>query len=249
MRKTILITGASSGLGEEMARQFAALGRNLALCARRTERLDALKQELEARHPGVRVSLKALDVNQYDDVFRVFREFEQEFGGLDRVIINAGIGKGQPIGTGYFWANRQTAETNFVAALAQCEAAVEIFRKQNHGHLVMISSVSAMRGFRGNITTYAATKAGVASLAEGIRADLMRKTPIKVTTLFPGYIRSEINEKVKNTPFMVDTATGCRAMVKAIESEVAEASVPRWPWMLIAFLMRNLPLGMVMRLG
>jgi short-subunit dehydrogenase len=249
MRKTILITGASSGLGEGMARQFAALGRNLALCARRTERLDALKKELEASHPGIRISVKPLDVNQYDDVFKVFHEFEQEFGGLDRVIVNAGIGKGQPIGTGYFWANRQTAETNFVAALAQCEAAVEIFRKQNHGHLVMISSVSAMRGFRGNITTYAATKAGVASLAEGIRADLMTRTPIKVTTLYPGYIRSEINEKVKHTPFMVDTETGCRSMVKAIEKEVAEASVPAWPWVLISFLMRNLPLKLVMKLG
>lgn len=249
MRKTILITGASSGLGEEMARQFAALGRDLALCARRTERLDKLKQELASKHPGTRVSLKALDVNQYDDVFRVFREFAQEFGGLDRVIVNAGIGKGQPVGTGYFWANRQTAETNFIAALAQCEAAVEIFRKQNHGHLVMISSVSAMRGFRGNITTYAATKAAVAALAEGIRADLMFKTPIKVTTLYPGYIRSEINEKVKNTPFMVDTETGCRAMVKAIEREVTEACVPSWPWTFMAFLMRNLPLRMVARMG
>jgi short-subunit dehydrogenase len=248
MRKTILITGASSGLGEEMARQFAALGRNLALCARRTDRLQALKQEIESKYPEARVSIKALDVNQYDDVFRVFREFAAEFGGLDRVIVNAGIGKGQPIGTGYFWANRKTAETNFVAALAQCEAAVEIFRKQNRGHLVMVSSVSAMRGFRGNITTYAATKAGVASLAEGIRADLMR-TPIKVTTLYPGYIRSEINEKVRNTPFMVDTETGCRAMVKAIEKEVAEAFTPAWPWTLIGFLMRILPLKWVARMG
>jgi hypothetical protein len=248
MRKTILITGASSGLGDGMARQFAALGRNLALCARRTERLEALKQELASKHPGIKVSIKALDVNQYDDVFRVFREFEQEFGGLDRVIVNAGLGKGQPLGTGYFYANRQTAETNFVAALAQCEAALEIFRKQNRGHLVMISSVSAMRGMGRNLTTYAATKAGVAALAEGIRVDLLR-TPIKVTTLYPGYIRSEINEKVRNTPFMVDTETGCRAMVKAIEKEVAEAFVPPWPWVLMGFLMRNLPLRLVAKMS
>lgn len=248
MRKTILITGASSGLGEGMARLFAAMGRDLALCARRTDRLEALKNELTSRHAGIRVSVKALDVNQYDDVFKVFREFAQEFGGLDRVIVNAGMGKGQPLGTGYFYANRQTAETNFVAALAQCEAALEIFRKQSHGHLVMISSMSAMRGMPRNLTTYAATKAGVATLTEGIRADLMR-TPIKVTTLYPGYIRSEINAKVKNTPFMVDTETGCRALVKAIEKEVAEASVPTWPWAILGFLMRNLPLKVVAKMG
>src|SRR3546814_20690226 len=80
--------------------------------------------------------------------------------------------RSQPLGTGYFHANRKTAETNFVAALAQCEAAMEIFRAQNDGHLVVISSMSAMRGMPRNLTTYAATKAGVAALAEGIRADL-----------------------------------------------------------------------------
>src|SRR5882724_12201171 len=159
MRKTILITGASSGLGAGMAREFAKLGRDLALCARRTDRIEALRTELLAQHPGIRISIKPLDVNQYDDVFTVFREFAQELGGLDRIVVNAGIGKGKPIGTGYFWANRQTAETNFVAALAQCEAAVEIFRKQGHGHLVAIASVSAFRGMPGNVTTYAASKA------------------------------------------------------------------------------------------
>ncbi len=248
MRKTILITGASSGLGRGMAREFAKQGRNLALCARRTERLEELKAELLAAHPGIRVSIRALDVNQYDQVFEVFKAFREEFGGLDRVIVNAGIGKGQPIGTGYFHANRKTAETNFVAALAQCEAAVEIFRAQNAGHLVMISSISALRGMPRNLTTYAASKAAVASLAEGIRADLLR-TPITVSTIFPGYIRSEINEKVKNTPFMVDTETGCRALVVAIEREPAEASVPRWPWGPLGFLMKRLPLSAVSKMA
>jgi short-subunit dehydrogenase len=248
MRKNILITGASSGLGAGMAREFAKKGRDLALCARRTDRLEELQQELLALNPAIRVSIRELDVNDYERVFTVFREFAEEFGGLDRIIVNAGIGKGRPVGTGYFWANRQTAETNFVAALAQCEAAVEIFRQQQHGHLVMISSMSAMRGMPGNITTYAATKAGVAALTEGIRADLLR-TKIKVTTLYPGYIRSEINEKVKNTPFMIDTATGCRALVAAIEKGKVEACVPAWPWNLMGLAMRNLPLKLVARMG
>ncbi len=248
MRKTILITGASSGLGDGMARLFAAMNRNLALCARRTDRLDALKKELEARHPGIRISVKALDVNNHDQVFAVFREFAAEFGTLDRVIVNAGLGKGQPLGTGYFHANKQTAETNFVAALAQCEAALEIFRKQQHGHLVTISSMSAMRGMPRNLTTYAATKAGLAALSEGIRADLLGSA-IKVTTIYPGYIRSEINAKVKKAPFMVDTETGCRALVRAIENEPDKAYVPAWPWIVLGFLMRNLPLRMVARMG
>jgi short-subunit dehydrogenase len=247
MRKTILITGASSGLGAGMAREFARRGRDLALCARRVERLEQLKEELTSQNPGIRVVLRSLDVNDYEQVFEVFRAFHADLGSLDRIIVNAGLGKGQPLGTGYFYANRQTAETNFVAALAQCEAALEIFRKQNAGHLVTISSMSAMRGMPRNLTTYAATKAGLAALTEGIRADLIN-TPIKVSTIYPGYIRSEINEKVKNTPFMVDTETGCRALVKAIEKERPEAYVPAWPWTPIAFLMRRLPLRMVAKM-
>jgi len=247
MRKTILITGASSGLGAGMAREYAKMGRDLALCARRVERLEELKAELMRSNPGIRVSVRPIDVNNYEQVFEGFRAFQQDLGSLDRIIVNAGMGKGQPIGTGYFYANRQTAETNFVAALAQCEAAVEILRKQNAGHLVTISSMSAMRGRPKNQTTYAATKAGLAALTEGIRADLIN-TPIKVSTIYPGYIRSEINAKVKNTPFIVDTETGCRALVKAIEKERPEAYVPEWPWAPIGFLMRHLPLRIVAKM-
>lgn len=249
MNRTILITGASSGLGEGMAREFAARGDNLALCARRTERLDTLREELVGKHPHITVSVRALDVNNHDQIFEVFRAFQQEFGSLDRIVVNAGIGKGQPLGTGKFNANRQTAETNFVAALAQMEAAMEIFREQNRGHLVTVSSVTAVRGMPGNVTTYAATKVGLAALSEGLRVELAKaKSPIKVTTLYPGYIRTEINEKVKNTPFIVDAKTGCKAMVKAIESGKNECFVPGWPWAPIGFLMRRLPVSMLAKL-
>lgn len=247
LRKTILITGASSGLGRGMARELARLGRDLALCARRLDRLEALREELLAAHPGIRVLVRPLDVTRHEEVFETFRAFRRDLGSLDRVVVNAGLGKGQPIGTGWFRANRETAETNFVAALAQCEAAVEIFREQRAGHLVVVSSVSAVRGMRGNITTYAASKAAVAALAEGIRADLLR-TPIRVTTLFPGYIRSEMNEKLTHLPFVVDTETGSRAIVRAMEREPAAAYVPRWPWAPLCFLMRRLPLSLVARM-
>lgn len=244
MRKNILITGASSGLGEGMAREFAARGRNLALCARRTDRLEQLKGELEAKHPDIQIAVRALDVNEHERVFEVFRELDKELGGLDRVVVNAGMGKGASLGTGYFHANRQTAETNFVAALAQFEAALEIFREANAGHLVAISSVSAVRGMRGAVNCYSATKAGLATLAEGVRADLLR-SPIRVSTIYPGYIATAINEDIENAPFRVDLETGTRALVAAIEKEKPEAYVPWWPWTPIAFLLRRLPLPMV----
>ena len=240
---TILITGASAGLGAEMARQFAALGYDLALCARRTDRLD----ELAASLPSVRVSVKALDVNDHDAVFRVFEEFRAEFGSLEKVVVNAGLGKGQPLGTGRFDANLATAQTNFIGALAQTEAAARIFREQNFGQLVMISSVSALRGMPGNITTYAATKAAVAHLAEGFRADVMG-TPIKVTVLYPGYIVSEMSATSKTTPLVASTERGVRAMVDAIEKEKSSARVPSWPWVPIGFALEHLPLPLARKL-
>jgi short-subunit dehydrogenase len=246
-KKTILITGASSGLGEEMARQFADRGHDLALCARRTDRLEKLKVELEARHPGQRVEVRPLDVNDHDRVFEVFRGFRSDLGAIDRVIVNAGLGTGAPLGTGRFEANRETAMTNFVAALAQTEAAMEIFRDQGAGHLVMISSMSAMRGMPKTATTYAATKAGVAHLAEGLRAELMG-TAIKISVIYPGYIRSEMNEKVRNAPFIVPTDKGVQAMVEAIEKEKPRARVPSWPWAPLGVAMKYLPLPVVRRL-
>ena len=248
MRKNILITGASSGLGKGMAKEFAKQGCNLALCARHFELLEQLKSELEQINPNITISIKVLDVNDHEQVFSVFNAFKEELNGLDRVIINAGMGKGASIGTGYFNANKQTAQTNFVAALAQAEAAMEIFRAQNHGHLVTISSISAVRGFRRAMTVYAATKAAITSLSEGIRIDVMH-TPIKVSCVHPGFIRSEINEKVKTVPFIVDTETGCKALVKAINKEKANSFVPTWPWAFLHWVLRIAPLSTIRKMS
>lgn len=254
-RRRILITGASSGLGAEMARQFAAKGHDVALAARRRERLAGLEEEIRTANPAIRVASYDLDVNDHDQIFAVTKQVVADFDGLDRFIVNAGLGKGARIGSGKFYANRETAETNFVAAIAQCEAAMEQFYAQNSGHLVVISSISAMRGMPSSMTTYAATKAGIAHIAEGIRSDLGRLAEkgkshdIAVTTLFPGYIASEMNERVQQqVKFMVDTQTGVRSMVKAIDAEVAETAVPRWPWVPIGAVMKRAPLAIVRKI-
>jgi short-subunit dehydrogenase len=246
MRRNILISGASSGLGRGMALEFAARGRNLALCARRVELLEQLRDEIAGRYPAVRVAVRALDVNDHEQVFAVFRALREELGSLDRIIVNAGIGRGAAVGTGSFPALRQTAMTNFVAAIAQCDAAVEIFRAQQSGHLVTIASMTAIRGLPRSQTVYAATKAGLASLTEGIRAELLH-TPIRVSAIFPGYIDTPINAHVRHRPFVVDAATGCRALARAIERERARAYVPWWPWAALALLMRYMPLAWIAR--
>lgn len=243
--KVILITGASSGIGAMMARKFAYLGYDLAICARREERLTALKNQLEHEF-DVTVSVKTLDVSDYDQVFAVFSEFAQAFGKIDRIIVNAGVGDSRVIGHGRFEINRKTAEINFISALAQCEAGMQIFRKQNFGHLVVISSMSAVRGLPRHLTTYAAAKAGLAHLAEGIRADMYKeKLPIIVSTIYPGYIRTELNIGAKYLPFELEEDEGAEVIVKAIEAKVDEAFVPSWPWLPIGLGMKYLPLKLI----
>ena len=187
-------------------------------------------------------------MNDDAQVFDVFRAFRDDFGRLDRVIVNAGLGKGAPLGTGRYDANRETAMTNFVAAIAQAEAAMEIFRAQDAGHLVLVSSMSAMRGMPKSMTVYAATKAALSHLGEGLQYELLGK-PIKVTVLHCGYIASEMNEKVQQqVKFMVSTEDGVRSMVDAIEKEKAHAYVPPLPWTALAPVMKHAPLPLLKRL-
>jgi short-subunit dehydrogenase len=245
-RQKILITGASSGLGAGMARAFAAQGRDLALCARRTERLEELKDELAQRYPGSKVAIAALDVNDHDQVPVVFAELSEALGGIDRVIVNAGIGKGAKLGSGKLWANKATIETNLVAALVQIETTLEMFKAQGFGHLVLISSVLGSKGVPGVKAAYAASKAGVSSLGESLRAEYA-KGPITVSVMEPGYIESEMTAKSQSTMFMADNETGVKSLVAAIEREPGRAVVPWWPWGPLVQLLKVMPLSLANR--
>jgi short-subunit dehydrogenase len=240
IRQRILITGASSGLGAGMARAFAAKGRDLALCARRKDRLIELKAELAQRYPNICVAVAELDVNDHEKVPQVFAALAEEIGGLDRVIVNAGIGKGAALGGGKLWANKATIETNLVSALVQIETALEMFKRQGHGHLVLISSVLGNKGVAGVKASYAASKAGVSSLGESLRAEYARG-PIGVTVIEPGYIESEMTARTAKTMLMVDNATGVAKMVNAIEKEKGRAIVPGWPWIPLVAMLKALP--------
>ncbi|MGW4092747.1 SDR family oxidoreductase [Nocardia sp. NPDC004750] len=247
-RKRILITGASAGLGAAMARDFAAEGRDLALCARRLEALTQLRDELVASHPGITVAVRALDVDDHAAVPAVFGELRDELGGLDRVIVNAGIGKGALIGTGRADANLATTTTNFVSALAQAEAALEIFRAQRAGHLVLVASMSAVRGLPGKKAAYSASKAGLAALGEALSTELAR-SPIRVTTLLPGFIATDMAAKAGDARMVAPLDKGVAAMVAAIERERRRACVPGWPWRLIDLALPHLPDAVVARMS
>jgi len=231
-----------------MARIWAADGRDLALCARRLPALEKLRDELLTAHPDRTILVRELDVTDHVAVDRVFTEVAAELGGLDRVVANAGLLSRASVGAGNAENNRVVAETNFLGVLHQAEAALTLFRAAGAGHLVLVSSVAGLRGMGGRMNVYSATKAAVATLAEGIASDLWH-SPINVTAILPGYIETDMVAGVPQVKWMVDLKTGSEALVAAMEREPVRAYVPRRLWGVMSWPMRLLPLAIVRRMS
>ncbi|PLW68739.1 SDR family oxidoreductase [Pseudohalioglobus lutimaris] len=244
MSKSVFITGASRGLGEGLARQFAARGYKLALTARSLEDLERLQAELQGQ--ASQICIRALDVEEFDAVPVALRQCAEELGGLDIVIVNAGVAFSARIGEGNFEQMRKTIQVNLAAAMATSEAAVELFREQGQGQLVGITSVAALRGMRGQ-GAYSASKAGFSKYLEALRCETYSE-PITVTELAPGYIDTDLNRALSSRPFVVSAEKGTRIMADLIERRVSFRYVPPWPWTLVAKLIKLLPISMLRKM-
>jgi len=242
MARSIFITGASSGIGEGLAVEFARRGYAIAIAARRVERLDALA----ARLPGLGAAAVlplALDVTDFGSIDAALGRAASEFGRLDVVVVNAGVGYSLPVGRGKFDQARRTIDTDLTGAIATIEFALPRLRAQGGGQIVAITSVAGSRGmpFMG---AYSAAKAGLHRYVQALRAEVHHE-PIVVTELAPGYIDTDINSGVKSRPFVIPLPRGAAIMARMIERRVGHRYVPVWPWVLVAPLMRVLPAALL----
>ncbi len=242
--KSVFITGASSGLGRQMAIEFARRGYRLALTARRLDLLEALQLELQ-RQGAPAVFVAALDVTDEAAVTQVFADARAFLGSLDIVAANAGIGHNGRIGKLAFAKVRDTINTNITGFMATVDAAMQCFTAQGYGHLVGISSVAAFRGIPAG-GVYGASKAAVTAYLQALRAECYGG-PILVTTLSPGFIDTPINRGAKSRPFVIPVEQGGKLLVDLIEKRVECATVPRWPWALVARLIAILPTAVIAR--
>jgi short-subunit dehydrogenase len=243
--KSVFITGASSGLGRQMAIEFSRRGYRLALTARRLDALEALRAELQ-KDGAARVFVAALDVTDDVAVAKVFAEARAFLGSIDIVVANAGIGYHGSIGKLAFAKVRDTVNTNITGFMATVDAAMQCFREQGQGHLVGISSVAAFRGMPSG-GAYGASKAAVSTYLQALRAETYGSN-ILVTTLSPGYIDTPINRGAKSRPFVIPVEKGGKLLVDLIEQRVQRATVPRWPWAVLARLLAVLPTALIARL-
>jgi short-subunit dehydrogenase len=242
---TVFITGASSGIGRALAVELAGRGHDLFLTARRLDALEAVRADVAARSPQRRVELRVLDVTDVAAVAAAIDEAAAALGRLDIVVANAGIASSGAVGEGNVERGRLIVETNLVGTMATVDAAVALFRRQGGGQVVGIASVAGVRGLPGS-SSYSASKAGVAAYLEAVRAETWDE-PIAVTTIVPGYIDTPLNRGMRSRPFLIGVDTGARAIADLIERRVHHATVPRWPWTVLAPLLRVLPTAWVAR--
>lgn len=237
--KSILITGASDGIGKALALVMAKRGYNLALTARRLEKLQEIEQHVAQAYPNVKVVCAAYDVCAEQDVLALFQSFRAELGQLDIALINAGISYHGKLGDSPLEAHQNVFKTNVNGALVGVDAALRVFREQGYGHLVGTSSVAAYRGLPGG-AVYSASKAALSTLLEAVRIETRREN-IDVSVLHPGYIDTRINQSMASRPFLIEVERGAEIFADLIERKVKRSTVPRWPWALVAPVLKVLP--------
>lgn len=240
MQLRVFITGASSGIGEALARYYAAQGAQLGLVARRQEVLDELVSSLP--HPESHC-IYALDVTNTEALMSAAQDFIIRTGGADIVIAAAGVSQGTlteyqedlPVFHRIMQLNVCAMASTFTPFIP----VMKRFSQQRPCRLVGIASVAGIRGLPG-AEAYSASKAAVISYCESLRVEL-KKTGIKVVTIVPGYIdtpMTQVNEY--RMPFLMPVDRFAKSTFKTIEKGSSYCVIP-WQMGWVAKVLRILP--------
>ena len=192
MKRNIFITGASSGIGKVIAYAFGKNGDNLVLCARRLEKLEEIKKDIESKY-DVKVDIYKLDVTVYEEVVSVVKEAVNRNIHIDVLINNAGLALGLDKFQDYSISDMEIMlNTNVKGLLYVTREIIPNMISQNSGHIINIGSTAGMYSYA-NGAVYCATKVAVRFLSDGIRIDTIDKN-IKVTTIQPGIVETDFSE-------------------------------------------------------
>lgn len=247
MTMTVLITGASSGIGEGLAREYAQRGARLVLVARRLERLETLATQLRAA--GAEVSVHRGDVTVEGDIARVVKEITATGAGIDIVYANAGFGVAGPLPRLQLEDYRRQFETNVFGLLRTIYETLDALRA-TRGRLVLVGSVAGHVAAP-SASAYAMSKFAVRALSESLRGDLQRDG-VGVTLVSPGFVDSDIRrtdnrgELQDDAPdpvpawLRVPTDVAVREIVRGVERGKAEIVVTGHG-KVIVFLSRHFP--------
>jgi short-subunit dehydrogenase len=231
----VFLTGASSGIGEALARNYAVRGATLGLVARRADLLDSLKASL-----GTSVETYAADVRDLPAMQAAARDFIAKHGVPELVIANAGVSHG----TLTEYADdidvfRQILDINVIGTVNTFHPFVLPMREAKRGTLAGIASVAGYRGLPG-AGAYSASKAAVIRYCEALRVEL-NGTGVRVATICPGYIATPMTAKNPYPmPFIITADEFARRFARAIDAGRGYAVIP-WPMAIVAKLLAILP--------
>jgi short-subunit dehydrogenase len=219
---TALVTGASSGIGRDLALSLAKRGTKVFAAARRKQQLDALVAEIAAA--GGRAEAIAMDVRDSDATYEAVRALDER-EPLELVIANAGIGD-RTKATRFDWPRaKQLVEVNLLGAMATIAGALPGMVARNRGHLCGVASVAAFRGMP-TYSAYGASKAGLVSFLESTRIDLRKKKlDVHVTTVCPGYVETEMTVGLKSK-LMITSEEAVAHILKALDAGESLAAFP-----------------------
>ena len=188
--KTILITGASSGIGAATARCLAKAGAKLVLGARRVDRMEALAEEI--RFDGGAVEVRALDVTDRADVERFVAFAAERFGGVDVLVNNAGVMPLSRMDALKVDEWDRMIDVNIRGVLYGIAVALPIMNRQGHGHIVNVSSIGGLATYP-RAAVYCATKYAVRAISDGLRQET---NTLRVTCVYPGVVESELADSI-----------------------------------------------------
>lgn len=190
--KLILISGASSGIGKASAIEFAKLGANLLLIARRMDKLDSLSIELENQYK-IKTKCIKLDIRNYDDVVKTYSNLSDEWKQIDIILNNAGLARGfSKIHEANIDDWEEMIDTNIKGLLYITKTFLPLMVKRKEGHIINIGSTAGHEAYAyGNV--YSATKFAVKALSQSMRLDILDKG-IKVTSIDPGMVITEFSK-------------------------------------------------------
>ncbi|PEN09343.1 oxidoreductase [Longimonas halophila] len=199
--QVIVITGASSGIGEATARLLAEKGARVVLAARREERLNELRDSIEA--DGGTALVVPTDVTDREAVGHLINTAHETYGRLDVLVNNAGLMPLSMMEKTHEDEWEQMVDVNIKGVLYGIGAALPIMTEQGHGHVVNVSSVAGRRLFPGG-AVYCGTKFFVRALSEGMRNELSNKHNIRVTSIEPGAVATELTHTITDEDILAN---------------------------------------------
>ena len=226
--KTVLITGASSGIGKQTAVEFAKLGANIILVARRKEKLDALANELEKFN--VTTFVCQCDVSDKEQVKEMSKTVLEKFDSIDVLVNNAGFAIYGSVKDLSIDEIESQMETNYFGMMYCIKNFLPSMLDKKSGHIVNVASVAASFGLPG-IASYCASKFAMLGFSEGLKHEL-KETEVDITVVSPIMVRTEFfdhpsfEKMSKNSPTSLDAKTVAKAILNASKSSRLEITVP-----------------------